>query len=128
MSRIIEIELAEKKYPLNFSVGAVEKITEEIGDIFQIGEILSNKSAAEMMSTSVNILETLINQGIAYKKLIGEEVNPEVKKEDLKILIGLSDLPRIKKAILEAMTAGIKPTVETEKNSNDPNEMTTQSE
>ena len=38
MSRITEIEIAGRKYPLNFSVRAAKEVANRYGDISSVGE------------------------------------------------------------------------------------------
>lgn len=115
MNRISEIEIAGKKYPLNFSVKAAKTVDEKFGSLDGISGVIG---AAEDFSTNLyNIhwmLCLLMQQGAAYKKLAdGEEVEIP-SADDLEILIGAPDLVMAQAAILESIGLSVKPTVEIE--------------
>jgi hypothetical protein len=44
MSRITEIEIAGKKYPLNFSVKAAKEVSKRYGDIANIDKAFNGKT------------------------------------------------------------------------------------
>lgn len=120
MNRIVEFELAGKEYFLNFSVAAAEIISEEVGDLFEMDKILASKTTTEALIMITGMLETLINQGAAYKKIVEDTEVNTISQEELKVITGFADLGKIKSVILEAMVAGVKSTVETESIESDP--------
>lgn len=114
MNRITEIEIAGKKYPLNFSVKAAKEVSERYGDITNIGDAFEGKSTSEMMDEANWILALLIEQGVAYKKIVdGEEVKG-LTQDELEILMGVVDFADLKSTLLGAMTAGMRREVEVE--------------
>lgn len=124
MGRLKEIEIAGKKFPINFSTKAAKAVDEKFGGIENMGEIFSTETVAGMMENLVWLLHLLIEQGIAYKQLIeGEEIQGYTQDE-LEILIGVSDIHRMKSDLLNAVGIGMKPEVEVE--TEEKNEETTQ--
>lgn len=114
MNRITEIEIAGKKYPLNFSVKAAKEVSARYGDIENIGDAFEGKSTSEMMDEATWILALLIEQGVAYKKIVdGEEVKG-LTQDELEILMGVVDFADLKSTLLGAMTAGMRREVEVE--------------
>lgn len=114
MNRITEIEIAGRKYPLNFSVKAAKEVSERYGDISNIGDAFEGKSTSEMMDEANWILALLIEQGVAYKKIVdGEEVKG-LTQDELEILMGVVDFADLKSTLLGAMTAGMRREVEVE--------------
>jgi hypothetical protein len=126
MDRITEIEIAGKKYPLNFSVKAAKEISKRYGDISSVGDAFSNKTMDEMMDEANWILALLIEQGVAYKKIVdGEDIKP-LTKDELEVVMGVVDFADLKDTLLGSMMAGAKREVEVEE---DPkNAKTTQDE
>ena len=114
MSRISEMEIAGVKYPLNFSVKAAKEVSKRYGDISKIGEAFTNKSMDEMMDEANWILALLIEQGIAYKKIVdGEEVKG-LSEEELEVVMGVVDFANLKETLLGAMVSGMSREVEVE--------------
>jgi len=114
MNRITEIEIAGRKYPLNFSVKAAKEVSERYGDISNIGDAFEGKSTSEMMDEANWILALLIEQGVAYKKIVdGEEVKG-LSQGELEIVMGVVDFAGLKNTLLGAMTAGMEREVEVE--------------
>jgi len=118
MDRITEIEIAGKKYPLNFSVKAAKEVSKRYGDISNIGDAFSGKAIAEMMDEANWILALLIEQGVEYKKIVeGEEIKG-LTQDELEIVMGVTDFSNLKATLLGAMTAGMKREVEVEPEKN----------
>ena len=124
MSRITEFEIAGKNYPLNFSAKAAKEISKRYGDLSSISKAFEGKPIDQLMDEVIWLMNLLIDQGVAYKKLIeGEEIN-SLSIEELEIVLGVADFANLKATILGAMTAGMKREVEVEPNPK--NEKTTQ--
>lgn len=114
MSRITEIEIAGKKYPLNFSVKAAKEVSKRYGGVENVTEAFSSGKVDEMMDEATWILAVLMEQGSAYKKIIdGEEIEAPTK-EELEIIMGVSDFANIQDALMGAMTSGMEREVEVE--------------
>lgn len=112
MSRITEIEIAGSKYPLNFSTKAAKEISKRYGDIASVGDAFTDKAMDEMMDEAIWLLELLISQGVAYKRIVeGEEIKG-LSKEELETVMGVGDFADLKDVIIGAMTAGAKREVE----------------
>ncbi|HHX36603.1 MAG TPA: hypothetical protein GX717_01320 [Clostridiaceae bacterium] len=114
MDRITEIEIAGKKYPLNFSVKAAKEVAKRYGDISNIGDAFTDKTMDEMMDEANWILALLIEQGVAYKKIVDGEDIKALTKDELEIVMGVVDFADLKDTLLSAMTAGMKREVEVE--------------
>lgn len=118
MNRIGEIEIAGKKYPLNFSTKAAKEISARYGGLENISKAFDDKAVDVMMDEVLWILALLISQGVAYKRIVeGEEV-AGIGTDDLEIVLGVGDLPGLKDQILDAMTSGMKQEVEVESEKN----------
>lgn len=114
MNRIVDIEIAGKNYPLNFSVRAAKEISGKYKGLENIDKAFTDKSTEEMMDEVIWLLSVLIKQGVAYKKVNeGEEVSG-ISAEDLEIVLGVADLAGMKDKIIEAMNGGMNRTVEVE--------------
>lgn len=124
MNRITEIEIADKKYPLNFSTKAAKEVAKRYGDVSNIGEAFTGKTTDEMMDEAIWILALLIEQGVAYKKIVDNEEIKGLNREELEVVMGVFDFSNLKNTILGAMTAGMNREVEVEIDSK--NAMTTQ--
>lgn len=124
MNRITEIEMAGKKYPLNFSTKAAKEVAKRYGDVSNIGEAFTGKTTDEMMDEAIWILALLIEQGVAYKKIVDNEEIKGLNREELEVVMGVFDFSNLKNTILGSMTAGMNREVEVEIDSK--NAMTTQ--
>lgn len=124
MNRITEIEIAGRKYPLNFSTKAAKEVAKRYGDISNVMDAFKGKTTDEMMDEAIWLLALLIEQGVAYRKIVDDEDIRGLSAEELEIVMGVFDFSDLKNTILGAMTAGMKREVEVEI---DPkNAMTTQ--
>jgi len=117
MNRITEIEIAGKKYPLNFSTKAVKEITARYGDIANVGNVFAQKSTDKMMDEVVWLLALLIDQGVKYKKIVESENVSGISAEDLEIVLGVADFGNLQSQIMGSMLSGMSRTVETEEDS-----------
>lgn len=126
MNRIIEIEIAGTSYPLNFSVKAAKELTKRYGALDKIGEALSIKKTDELFDELMYLLALLQNQGADYANIMeGKEIR-KFSPEQLEVIMGTVDCVALQDRLMEAMAAGMKPTVETEDTSEEKNARTTQ--
>jgi hypothetical protein len=118
MSRIGEITLAGKKYPLNFSVKAAKEVSARYGGLDNVDAAFSEKSIDEMMDEAIFLLSILIEQGVLYKRIAeGEEIKG-IAPDELEVVLGVSDLAGVKAQILGAMIGGMSREVEVEPEKN----------
>ena len=95
-----EIEIAGKKYPLNYSIRASRKITE----LPKLGDDAILQDAYEH---NIHYLFVLLEEGADYKKrFLGEDGGFELSEEDLMAYFPPTDTEEIVKAVQDAMTAG----------------------
>lgn len=114
MNRISEIELAGKKYPLNFSVKAAKEVSARYGGLENIDKAFSAKSVDAMMDEVIWLLSVLIGQGVAYKRIVDGEDAPNITAEELEVVLGVADLTTLKDQIMDAMVGGMSREVEVE--------------
>jgi hypothetical protein len=62
----------------------------------------------------IGSLRLLIEQGVAYKKIVEGEDVKGLKQDELEIVMGVVDFADLKDTLLGAMTAGMKREVEVE--------------
>ena len=75
MNKIVKtIELAGKEYPLTFSFGAFEAVGKAFGSIDGMQKaIADNDDPIAKLSALNTVMEIMINDGIRYCKLIGQD-------------------------------------------------------
>lgn len=75
MEKIVKtIELAGKEYPLTFSFGAFEAVGKAFGSIDGMQKaIADNDDPIAKLSALNTVMEIMINDGIRYCKLIGQD-------------------------------------------------------
>lgn len=113
-SRITEIEIAGRMYPLNFSMKAARKFVERYDNVEDVWRKLNAMDQMKKIAEINWILALMIEQGCAYRKLTeGEEIVPPTPDE-LEILLGFVDFAGMSDKIQEAIVAGISPEVEVE--------------
>lgn len=119
----MEIEIAGTKYPLNFSVKAAKEVSKKYGDVSKIADALSEKNVADTMGELIWLLALLIDQGVAYKKIVDKEEVKGASEEELEVIMNGSDFLGLNEILVNAMTIGMTQEVEI---TPDPNDETTQ--
>ncbi len=118
MNRIIEIEIAGESYPLNFSTKAARAVSDRYGDLTNIGEAFDDKTTVQALDELVWMLALLIEQGVAYHKIVNNIDRKILTAEQLEIVLGVSDVVSLKENVMQAMTSGMAREVETEPEKN----------
>ena len=112
MNRITEIELAGRKYPLNFSTKAVKDFSARYGGLENITSAFSDRKADEALEELIWMLSVLIAQGVAYMRLVDGEDVQGITADELEVVLGLGDLGGLKDKLMDALTSGMSRTVE----------------
>lgn len=114
MNRITEMEIAGKKYPLNFSLKAAREVAKRYGDISNVTDAFNGKAVDEMMDEAAWILALLLQQGAEYKKVVDGEDIKIFTKGELEVVLGVADFAGLKETLMDAMLAGMKREIEVE--------------
>lgn len=115
MSRITEIALAGKSYPLNFSTKAVRLLEQRFGDLDgMLTTMQSGKSAHELLDDVNYMLWVLIDQGVRYRRIVDGLELPGLTLEEIEVIVGIDDLQLLMTQLPASMVAGVAPTVELE--------------
>jgi len=118
MKRIVEVEIAGKQYPLNFSVSAAKEVAERYGSIENLADAIQEKDSAGAMCEIVWLLALLMKQGANWYRIM-EGVDREVlTAEQLESVLGVYDIIDMQECLFAAMTAGAERTVEVEEGKN----------
>lgn len=142
MKRLGYFEIADKRYPLSFSLGASKAIAQKFGSISVMGETLNNMQDMDERTIDdlTYIVSLLMKQGAAYKNVFEKDFPvPEdapvdengkyvaLDQEQVEIGIGISDAKELIGAIMEAMGKGTERELEVDitKNPEAPEEMET---
>lgn len=95
-----EIEIAGKKYPLNYSIRASRKITE-------LPKLDDNALLQDAYEHNIHYLFILLEEGAEYgRRFLGETEGLELTEDDLMAYFSPNDTGEIVKAVRDAMTAG----------------------
>lgn len=124
MNRITYIELADKKYPLSFSLAAAKNIASKYGDLAVLDEALTfDKITAETIDIIGYTLAVLMRQGCAYMNRFAKDIPSEpdahvedgkyifLEQDEIEMCIGIQDAKAIN-AIMEAISASSQTEVE----------------
>lgn len=127
MKRMTFIELAGKKYPLIFSLGASKALSAKFGDISRIGEMLgSGKMGVEEIDSITYIVTVLIKQGVAYKNMFEADLPVEegvryengkyiaLSQEEVEVAVALYDIDEIVNKITECVAGSSTTEIEAE--------------
>lgn len=88
MDRIVNVTLAEKKYPLLFSVRAAKEVFERYQDLTGVQKAIL---AEGNIDTIVYLLAVMLREGARYEKLAhGVDVTPP-SADDLETLVSFYD-------------------------------------
>lgn len=124
MSRIVNVMIAGKSYPMSFSLGASKKIIEKYGSAEKMKSSLEKAKDTEKIDMVTDLLSLLISQGCAYKNYFEKDIPaPEdapvvdgkwtpIPKEVLEIAIGVYDVQDLSDKIMECVGKGSKKEVE----------------
>lgn len=117
MNRITYIELAGKKYPLSFSLGAAKAIAAKYGDLGKLDEAITiEKLDEETIDIISYTIAALMKQGAAYKNQFEIDLPPEpgahiedgryiaLSQEEIEMCIGIKSEKMIT-AIMDAIDA-----------------------
>lgn len=77
MNRITFMEIAGKKYPLSFSLGASRAIAKKLGGIDKLDGIFSGNIDEKTIDSLSYILAALMQQGAAYLNRFEADLPPE---------------------------------------------------
>lgn len=125
MSRITYAEIAGKKYPMSFSLGASKNIIEKFGSVDRMKSVLSQKGKdSEKIGIVLDILALLIAQGCAYKNYFEADIPaPEnapiidgkwtpLPRDILEIAVQTSDMEEMTQKIEQCISNGGKKEVD----------------
>ncbi len=133
MKRLGYFEIAGKRYPLSFSLGASKAIAQKFGSISKMGETLNNMKDMDEKTIDdlTYIVSLLMKQGAAYKNVFEKDLPiPEdapvdengkyvaLEQDQVEIGIGIPDAKELIAAIMEAMGKGTETELETETTKN----------
>lgn len=110
--KVTYIELLGQDHPLCFSLAASEKILEQFDSLEDMSEAVTGKDLAKKVHAIDTVLQILMQAGRIYVHALGETLPPELPCRPSDV-IDIRE-PKAVQAIFEAMTAGVKRTVEIE--------------
>ena len=114
MNRLSEIEIAGRIYPLNFSTKAAKQISERYDGLENLDKAFASKNIDAMMDEVIWLLALLIEQGVAYKKIVDGEDVKAISADALEVVLGVADFAGIKNQITDALLRGMSREVEVE--------------
>lgn len=118
MDRIHNVVIAGNDYPLNFSVGVAAKVIEKYGDLSGINTALGltqQEEANNWVELCRNItwlLDLMLRAGAAYQRAVGQGAKLPPDMEALEVLLSPWEMMELRIPILEAITAGMRTTIE----------------
>ena len=117
MNRISYIDIAGKKCPMNFSLGAVTEVSQRYGGLEEMQAAFSGidkKPMHEALADLLWILSVLLKYGAKYAELTGTGDGQAYSAEDLAVLFGVEDAGTLSQALTAAMNLGATTTLEVE--------------
>lgn len=117
MNRISYIDIAGKKCPMNFSLGAVTEVSQRYGGLEEMQAAFSGidkKPMHEALADLLWILSVLLKYGAKYAELTGTGDGQAYSAEDLAVLFGVEDAGTLSQALTAAMSLGAAVTLEVE--------------
>lgn len=112
MNRLVKLPIQGAEYVLNFSVGAAAKVYEKYGDTAGMQDALSKNGFEEEAKAVAFMLTVLSEQGAAYMRLVEGKEAPVWEQPEVTVVLTHLEFAQAKKAIMDAVIASIKPTVE----------------
>ena len=114
MKRMAEIEIAGKTYPLNFSMKIVRLVGERFGGVEKLLEAMNEMPDQDKINALFWLLEQLMEQGAAYKRLFENEQIDPLTIEHLETYFDVSNAGDLFETITESMSVSSETEVKTE--------------
>lgn len=117
MNRISYIDIAGKKCPMNFSLGAVTEVSQRYGGLEEMQAAfaeIDKKPMHEALADLLWLLSVLLKYGAKYAELTGAGDSKAYSAEDLAVLFGAEDAGALSQALTAAMSMGAATTLEVE--------------
>ena len=107
---MITVTICGAEYPIRFSIGVLAAMNDKYGENGQqkIFEAVEKGDVSPLIWLTKKMIET----GVKYRALMGEDAPEPPDEEAIGVLIGPAEMPEIMQAITAAMTEGNKTTVE----------------
>lgn len=107
-------EIMGRDYPLAFTLGAMDRVSELCGGMDKVATAFDDKPVQEQTALLVDLLHALLIGGRDYLRAAGDDAAEPPNKNQLKAGLFPRDIQDAKLAIFEAMTQGMKRTVQVE--------------
>jgi len=104
MERIVEVAIAGKSYPMNYSIGAAEYF-KEMGGLGKIAETI-NAGGGKAYRTICQAAAKLIEQGSEYLRLTAGKSRDTLNEDELMTLVHPAEMQAFLDKVLEAVQAG----------------------
>lgn len=109
-----KITLNGREYPLCFSTWAIKQLCAKFGSMQGMSEAMKSGAAdtAGTLDSTMYILQVLIDAGVRYAAI--SDGTPPVaapSMDELEVVCGMDDLPRVQQAIADVIRADSETTV-----------------
>lgn len=107
MNRVYEAELFGQKFPICYTVGALNRLTDKFGG--DVGAAFSGDNAAELFKNAIEVFEILLKEGEMHERLIAKysgenrQDRETPTADELGSLLSIADLKNIQEAITNCM-------------------------
>lgn len=113
MDRVTYFELAGKRFPCCFSVGAQAEFAQRCGGIEHINTLMDTKDLTVLLQNILWMLSVLMKYGAKHVRFYGEDSPEPPSAEMLQAVVSPAEMPRCQQAVVEAMKAGNHVTTQT---------------
>lgn len=100
------VTVAEKEYPVCFSMGAMEKFIERYGSMESAGDVFDDKDYLKALREIRWMMSVLIEQGCRKEEFETGEKIKYPSENQLEFLIGTNDIRRFEETIVEVIKNG----------------------
>lgn len=115
-SRTRTVRVAGREYPMNFSMRAMQRVSERYNSIDNMTEALLDKDRGKADPELIWMLHLLIWQGVERQNILEGTSGGAPTEETLWTLVDMADTVRMIGAVMDTVAAGLERKVETEKN------------
>lgn len=112
--RTAEITLNGVKYPMCFSMRVVRACNERYGGIENIESALKDGGVAKTMDEAIWLLHTMIDGGVRYERVAGNDSPDAPTLDDMYDICGLEDFSSLREKISATIVGGSTPSVTVE--------------
>lgn len=112
MQRTLSIQIGDKEYPLVYTLKVFKSISDKFKSPDGMKAAIENENAAQAIEAQIFVLHKLITAGAELVEFYGEKDAPALTYTELRAMIQLTHIARIKDLILSTVAVSSQLSIE----------------